>query len=64
VKAGLAISSANALDQLKRIAVARDRRAVLADVRAALRQLEAPCTPAPFTDMDEAETGPDLAPRV
>ena len=64
VKAGLAISSANALDQLKRIAVARDRRAVLAGVRAALRQLETPCAPAQSTDMDEAETGPDLAPRV
>jgi tetratricopeptide (TPR) repeat protein len=43
VQAGLDVSAADALDQLRRIARARSRSAVLAHVRAALRDLDIPC---------------------
>jgi tetratricopeptide (TPR) repeat protein len=46
VRAGLQVSGATALDQLRRIAKAGDKRAVVAEVRAALRGAEAPCRPA------------------
>ena len=41
--AGLAVSAATALDQLRRIARAADRQAVVAAVRAALREAAAEC---------------------
>jgi tetratricopeptide (TPR) repeat protein len=43
VCAGLGVSAATALDQLRRIAQARDRSAVVTDVRLALRDASAPC---------------------
>lgn len=43
VRAGLDVSAASALDQLRRIARAQNRRKVVAEVRAALRELDAPC---------------------
>lgn len=43
VRAGLHASGATALDQLRRIAQARDKPAVVADVRAALREADSPC---------------------
>jgi len=43
VHAGLEVSAADALDQLRRIARARDRRAVVAHVRTALRDVDALC---------------------
>lgn len=46
VRAGLHVSAATALDQLRRIARAHDRRAVVAEVRKALREMDAPCRPA------------------
>jgi tetratricopeptide (TPR) repeat protein len=46
VRAGLHISAATALDQLRRIARAQDRYAVVAEVRKALRDMDRPCRPA------------------
>lgn len=43
VRAGLDVSAASALDQLRRIARAQNRRAVVADVRSALREMDTPC---------------------
>ena len=41
VRAGLAVSTAAALDQLRRIAVARNRRAIVEDLRLARREVNA-----------------------
>lgn len=58
LRLGLNVSAANALDQLRRIAVARNRRAVIEDVRAVLREHDISCHPA-WTEADEAENDPD-----
>lgn len=61
VRAGLDVSGAVAVDQLRRIARAKDKREVLRDVRSALRELDMPCRPAE-TDCVEAGAVPGLAP--
>lgn len=43
--AGINVSSAEAVDKLRRIASVRNRRAIVRDVRAALRAMETPCRP-------------------
>jgi tetratricopeptide (TPR) repeat protein len=58
IRLGLSVSAANALDQLRRIAVARNRRAIIEEVRAALRDHDISCHPA-WTEADEAENDPD-----
>jgi tetratricopeptide (TPR) repeat protein len=45
VEAGLHVSSAEAVDKLRRIAQARNRRAIVREVRDALRDVELPCRP-------------------
>jgi tetratricopeptide (TPR) repeat protein len=45
VQAGLHVSSAEAIDKLRRIAQAHNRRAIVRDVRTALREMELPCRP-------------------
>jgi tetratricopeptide (TPR) repeat protein len=63
VQAGLDVSGAAALDELRRIARARNKREVLRDVRAALRELDLPCRPA-GSDCVEAGDAPGLAPNL
>jgi tetratricopeptide (TPR) repeat protein len=58
IRLGLNVSAANALDQLRRIAVARNRRAVIEEVRTVLREHDISCHPA-WTEADEAENDPD-----
>jgi tetratricopeptide (TPR) repeat protein len=62
---GLAVSAANALDQLQRIAVARNRRAIIEDVRLAMREKDIPChstwSEADTSEADEAEPEPGPA---
>lgn len=64
---GLAVSATNALDQLRRLAVSRNRRSVIDDIRAALRDNNLACSPTwaeatdQIADTDEAETAPGLA---
>jgi hypothetical protein len=60
VKAGLDVSGAAALEQLRRLARARNRREVVRDVRAALRELDAACRPA-WRNGVETGDGPGLA---
>jgi tetratricopeptide (TPR) repeat protein len=50
VRAGLAASAAAALDQLRRIAVARDHRAVIGELRTMLRDADEPCRARPRDD--------------
>lgn len=45
VRAGLGASAATALDQLRRIAAANNRRDVVRQVRSALREFDSPCGP-------------------
>jgi len=60
-KAGLRVSAARALEQLRRIAVSDDRHAVIAHVRDAIRSLDGSCHAARAIP-DEAGRDPDLAP--
>ncbi len=60
--AGLRVSAAQALDQLRRIAVAADRLAVIAAVREAMRHLDDSACHAPRALPDEAGGDPDLVP--
>ncbi|MEA2463235.1 MAG: hypothetical protein QOJ98_982 [Acidobacteriota bacterium] len=63
---GLSVSAANALDQLQRIAVARNRRAIIEDVRLAMREKDMPChstwAEADTSEADEAEPEPGPVP--
>jgi tetratricopeptide (TPR) repeat protein len=63
VRAGLDVSGAAALDHLRRIARARNKRDVLRDIRTALRELDMPCRPT-GTDCVEAGSVPGLAPSL
>jgi tetratricopeptide (TPR) repeat protein len=63
VCAGLDVSAAAALDQLRRIARAHNELEVLGDVRTVLRELDMPCRPA-GTDCVEAGLLPGLAPSL
>ncbi|HEV7486816.1 MAG TPA: hypothetical protein VGQ65_14155 [Thermoanaerobaculia bacterium] len=63
VRAGLDVSGAAALDHLRRIARARNKREVLRDVRTALRELDMPCRPVE-TDCVEAGGDPGPAPNL
>jgi tetratricopeptide (TPR) repeat protein len=61
-KAGLRVSAARALDQLRRIAVAADRVAVIAAVRQAMRDLDGAACRTAHAIPDEAGGDPDLVP--
>jgi tetratricopeptide (TPR) repeat protein len=60
--AGLRVSAARALDQLRRIAVAPDRLAVISTVRQAMRHLDDSACHAARALPDEAGGDPDLVP--
>jgi tetratricopeptide (TPR) repeat protein len=58
VRAGLGVSAAHALDQLRQIAKAADRRRVVRTVRNALRDAEATCSEVAIPELREAEVAP------
>jgi tetratricopeptide (TPR) repeat protein len=60
IKAGLGVSAAHALDQLRQIARSADRRRVVRTVRTALRDAEANCSEVAIAALGEA--GADVRP--
>lgn len=54
---GLPVSAAHAVDQLRRIALASDRHAIVAGIRSAMRRLDSPCLPAWSEANDDDATG-------
>jgi hypothetical protein len=60
IRAGLAVSAAHALDQLRQITRSADRRRVVRTVRTALRDAEANCSEVAIAALGEA--GADARP--
>lgn len=64
VRAGLNVSAAHALDQLRLIAEATDRRRVVRAVRAALRDAETICSEVSVAGIGETGTSPPAPPAA
>jgi hypothetical protein len=60
LQTGVGVSAAHAVAALRRIAVVADRRAIIADIRAALRETEDPCHTA-WKDAGEIGSSSDPA---